>query len=169
MSSIGDNRVSQSTNGLSNVSQSSGWMVGNPSVTCPNGQQRVRCGLPVIRDEFVVTRVPRCTRRAHASGKLAGIELMVTGQPSRLPFCRECLRADCGTYFFKIVRQFSTTVKGTEALCVTGTPMRKRLPSAVTSPPIKPGGNWKRGLGAPASNAGFALMSTDISFSSEAT
>src|ERR1700716_3042019 len=74
--------------------------------------------LLVIRDEFVVTRVPCCTRRAHASGKLAGIELMVTGQPSRLPFCRECLPADCGTYFFKIVRQFSTTVKGTEALCV---------------------------------------------------
>jgi hypothetical protein len=26
-------------------------MVGNPSVTRPNGQRRVRCGLPVIRPE----------------------------------------------------------------------------------------------------------------------
>src|SRR5664279_3326987 len=76
---------------------------------------------------------------------------------------------DCGIYFFKIVCQFSTTVKGTEALCATGTPIRKRLPSAVTSPPIKPAGNWKRGLGTPAVNIGLALMSTDISFPSEAT
>jgi hypothetical protein len=35
------------------------------------------------------------------------------------------LAADCGTYFFKVFCQFSTTVKGTEALCVRGTPMRK--------------------------------------------
>jgi hypothetical protein len=27
--------------------------VGNPPVTRPNGQQRVRCGLPVIREELV--------------------------------------------------------------------------------------------------------------------
>jgi hypothetical protein len=83
--------------------------------------------------------------------------------------CRECTPADCGTYFFKVVCQFSTTVKGTEALCATGTPMRKRLPSAVTSPPIKPGGSWNSGLGAPALNIGLARMSTDISFPSEPT
>ncbi len=59
MSSIGDNRVSQSTNGLSSVSQSSGWMVGNPSVTCPNGQQRVRCGLPVNRPELRSSKISR--------------------------------------------------------------------------------------------------------------
>jgi hypothetical protein len=69
---------------------------------------------------------------------------------SPLTFCREYLPADCGIHFFKIVCQFSTTVKGTEALCAAGTPMRKRLPSAVTSPLIKPGGNWNSGLGAPA-------------------
>jgi hypothetical protein len=27
------------------------WFVGNPSVTRPNGQRRVRCGLPVIRPQ----------------------------------------------------------------------------------------------------------------------
>jgi hypothetical protein len=62
-------------------------------------------------------------------------------RPSRLLFCLAFLPEDCETYFFKVVRQFSTTVKGTEALCAAGTPMRKRLPSAVTSSPIKPGGN----------------------------
>jgi hypothetical protein len=31
------------------LSPASGWMVGNPSVTRPNGQRGVRCGLPVIR------------------------------------------------------------------------------------------------------------------------
>src|SRR5579864_1619699 len=91
------------------------------------------------------------------------------------PFCKSlsglptvpCRRLR--THFFKLVRQFSTTVKGTEALCATGTPMRKRLPSAVTSPPIKPGGNWNRGLGAPALNTGLALISTDVSSPSGAT
>ncbi|MCU1248293.1 MAG: hypothetical protein JWQ49_1322 [Edaphobacter sp.] len=29
---------------------SSVWMVGNPSVTRPNSQRRVRCGLPVIQE-----------------------------------------------------------------------------------------------------------------------
>jgi hypothetical protein len=28
------------------------WLVGNPSVTGPNGQRRVRCGLPVIRPQL---------------------------------------------------------------------------------------------------------------------
>jgi hypothetical protein len=65
--------------------------------------------------------------------------------------CRHrSLPADCGTHFFNVACQFSTTVKGTEALCATGAPIRKRLPSAVTSPPIKPSGNWNKGLGAPA-------------------
>jgi hypothetical protein len=41
------------------------------------------------------------------------------------------LPADGTTHFFKVVCQFSTTVKGTEALCATGRPMRKRLPSAM--------------------------------------
>src|SRR6266699_6546944 len=67
---------------------------------------------------------------------------------------------DYGTYFFKVVCQFSTTVKGTEALCATGTPMRKRLPSAVTSPPIKPAGSWNKAFACPAINTGLALMST---------
>ncbi len=93
----------------------------------------------------------------------------VMGWSRCLLFCREGLPADCRTYFFRISRQFSTTVKGTEALCATGTATRKRLPSAVTSTPIKPSGNWNRGLGAPATNTGLALISTDISFPSEAT
>ena len=46
------------------------------------------------------------------------------GTASCLLFSAECLPADCETYFFKVFCQFSTTVKGTEALCVTGTPMR---------------------------------------------
>jgi hypothetical protein len=75
------------------------------------------------------------------------------------------LPADCRIHFFNVTCQFSTTVKGTEALCPTGTPTRKRLPSAVTSPPMKPSGDWNRGLGGPASNTGLALISTDISFS----
>jgi hypothetical protein len=76
--------------------------------------------------------------------------------------CRKGLLHDAGrlrtsilarrlrSHFFKADCQLSITVKGTEALCAIGTPIRKRLPSAVTSPPIKPGGNWNRGLGTPA-------------------
>jgi len=67
-----------------------------------------------------------------------------------LPLSNAAPRSLPGTHFFKDVCQFSITVKGTEALCPTGTPTRKRLPSAATSTPIKPGGNWNRGLGTPA-------------------
>jgi len=34
-------------------------MVGNPSVTRPNGQRRVRCGLPVIREELAAQNANR--------------------------------------------------------------------------------------------------------------
>ena len=43
-------------------------------------------------------------------------------------------------YFFNPAVQFNTTVNGTDALGPTGVTRRNRLPSAVTSPTIAPGG-----------------------------
>jgi hypothetical protein len=74
------------------------------------------------------THLPGTERCDHALAK------PLVALPGYLP-------ADCGTYFIKVVCQFSTTVKGTKTLWATGTPIRKRVPSAETSPPMKPGGN----------------------------
>ena len=45
-----------------------------------------------------------------------------------------------GTRCFSSSLQFNTTVNGTDALGPTGVTRRNRLPSAVTSPTIAPGG-----------------------------
>ena len=44
-----DFRASHSARCSASSPRSSEWFVGNPSVTRPNGQRRVRCGSPVIQ------------------------------------------------------------------------------------------------------------------------
>jgi hypothetical protein len=46
------------------IGSCSGWFVGNPSVTRPNGQRRVRCGLPVIRPELQRLGMPISPERS---------------------------------------------------------------------------------------------------------
>jgi hypothetical protein len=48
--SDGDFRASHSARCSASSPGSSEWFIGNPSVTRPNGQRQVRCGLPVIKE-----------------------------------------------------------------------------------------------------------------------
>src|SRR5258708_16727282 len=58
------NRPSHSSRPAKGQLAGSGRVVGNPSVTRPNGQRRVRCGLPVIRQvgcrTLMHASIPRC-------------------------------------------------------------------------------------------------------------
>jgi hypothetical protein len=105
----------------------------------------VTSGLPVIRPASNDAR----GRRLEAQTIICRSEACQQKWSASRADIDPCLQI-CGTHFFKVVCQFSTTVKATGVFCATGTPMRKRLPSGVTSLPIKPGGSWNRALGAPA-------------------